>query len=110
MMRGCILVSNQNWREKFGTSFQNLNHVLQEGIILPRVENCPLVNQDLVAGARESIQKLGGLNMDAVERQACHILDEIVRQLSISSLKGSPSAPFLITRESKLICASVPQI
>jgi hypothetical protein len=103
MMRGCILIKNQNWREKFGSSFQNLDIVLQEEIILPRFENCPLVNQDVVAEARESLQKLRSLKMDAVEEEVFDILNEIVRQLSVSSLNGKSPHSTSIMRCSRLM-------
>jgi hypothetical protein len=91
MMRGIVIIMNQNWRGKFGTSFVALTHGAQDEIILPRVEEVPLLPEELVAEARESVEMIGDLEMvvGSVEERIFGFQKEIVRVLSVSSLEGT---------------------
>jgi hypothetical protein len=102
MMRGCTLIMNQNWKGKFGTSFHNLSYEARDELIVPLLESCPLVNQEFVTEGRESMQRMKGLKMDAVEEKVFQLLTELVRLLSVSSLEGWFLKPSYI-RQSELI-------
>lgn len=97
MMRGIVLVMSQNWAGRYGTSFLAMTHGAQDEIILPRVKDAPLLPESLVAEARESVEMMGNLEVEAgsVEEKIFEIQRDMVRMLSVSSLDGSyPPAYF----------------
>jgi len=96
MTRGCILVLNENWPDKFGTSFKHMDDDSQKQIMLSLLTDAPLVDESFVVQARHSLDKLRGLQMDKVEDFVRQHLTETAEQLSVSSLLGkrSCSSPF----------------
>jgi hypothetical protein len=88
MLRGCNLIVSQNWRERFGTSFQRLSDEGQDEIILPVLKKEPLLRADLVREAWESVEVMRDLKIEGVEEEVFRLLSEMVRLLSISSLEG----------------------
>jgi hypothetical protein len=91
MLRGCTIIVGQDWREKLGTSFQRCGEGQQAEIINPRLETLPLINQSLVAEARESFEKLGVLEMTETERDVFEYMFDMTKLLSVSSLHGESS-------------------
>lgn len=67
MIRGCELVQTQEWSQKYGTSFQRLDCKRQDEVMLPRLENAPMVKHELVAEASATLHKLSELDMGTVE-------------------------------------------
>lgn len=96
-----------DWRDRFGTAFQNCTEGGQEELITPRLEPLPLIDQDLVAEAKDSFERLRDLDMNKTENDVFEYMFDMVRLLSISSLQGmSSSCP----RRIGLICLSVHEI
>jgi hypothetical protein len=91
MMRGIALILQQKWVEKYGTSFIKLSLEGQTGIILPRLEEVPLLPEHLVVEARESVELMRELELDMgdVERKIYGIQKNMVRLLSVSSCQGA---------------------
>jgi hypothetical protein len=88
MLRGCTLIVGQDWREKLGTAFQKCTEGAQVELIAPRLETLPLIDQDLVAEARDSFDQLRVLEMNDTENVVFQYMDDMVDLLSISSLQG----------------------
>jgi hypothetical protein len=88
LLRGCSLVVGQDWRERFGTAFQKCSDGGQWEVISPRLETLPLINQDLVAEAMGSFDRLSDLEMGEAERVVFGYMLDMTRSLSVSSLQG----------------------
>lgn len=99
MVRGISVVLNQDWGSKYGTSFLKLEGGGQEDVIKSRVIDVPLLPENLVAEAWESIDMMKRLDMQGVEEDVFRLQAEVVRLLSISSLEGlSPPLTTTISR------------
>jgi hypothetical protein len=88
MLRGCTLVFNQEWRKKYGTLFTRLDTQEQVEYLEHRLVELPLVGEDMIEEARESLLKILDLCQEKVVQDVHRYMFETVDLLSISSREG----------------------
>ncbi|KAH6721468.1 hypothetical protein BKA61DRAFT_590793 [Leptodontidium sp. MPI-SDFR-AT-0119] len=88
MIRGCQMILDQQWPNQLGTAFQHLDQESQLQIVSSKVRFLPDIDPESIVLGTRSLEALGPLCQQPLERKVLRYLLDIVKSLAHSSRDG----------------------